>query len=141
MNFNTIAKKCPCPVILTRNCLNTTSYYYSKAVYANKRRIEINSMGNYAEDIVSLIHEKVHAEHETKKCKCMNLTNRTLAEYHAYKEGLQIALKSGKKAIIKKTILLIKSQAELNYPNEHTSAAKRVMKLKIWQKCLDYLAK
>lgn len=141
VDFQQLAEQCSCPVRLKQNQFYSGGLYYHRRVYADRQRIEINSIGNKAEDIVSLIHEKIHLDHETNNCGCIELTNRTLSEYHAYKEGLQIALKLGNKDVIKETILLIESQANLPDSNCHTIAAKKTVKLKIWQKCKDYLAK
>lgn len=139
-DFNQIADECSCPVYL-KNADDGFSVgtYYDKRNFPRTSKIVIMSIGNKAENIVHLIHEKIHLEHETKNCKCMSLNKRTLAEYHAYKGGLQTALKLNDKNIIEETLLLISGQAETIGGNPHKIAAKKIMKLKLWQKALDFI--
>jgi len=137
--FSQLVSDCSIPVIVKQTNDEAYGGYYSKRNYPSNCRIEINSLDNIAHDIVSLLHEQVHYRHENENCRCMNRSCRTLAEYHAYKEGLQAAIKLGNKDIIKETILLIQGQAEKNFTNSHRTAAKKVMRLKLWQKALKWL--
>ena len=66
------------------------------------------------------------------------MDDRLLAEYHAYKEGLQATLKFGNKDVIKETILLIEEQAATS-AYYYKTAARKVMRLKLWQRCKSYL--
>ena len=137
--YQQLIVQCPCPVNTIKISSENESIgvYYAKRSYAPA--IEIYSRRNQSEDVVNLIHEKIHADHDAKNCECMVSYDKTLAEYHAYKEGLQIILKFNSKHIIREALLLIRGQTELFQECCHKTAAKKVMKLKIWEKCENYL--
>lgn len=136
MTFDNIADQCSCPVELI-DSNESIGWYYHRQIHGSKCRIEIETTGDKTKDITSLLHEQAHSKHDDKGCKCMDgRFNKTLAEYHAYKDGLQTALKLGDKNVIRCTIDMIKSQARLDYPDPHRTAAKKVMRLKLWQKAI-----
>lgn len=138
--FGQLVKQTPCPVRVE------TSYrdigrYYSTNQYTSRPipYIEIESTGNNLENVISLLHEKAHAAHEKNNCKCMNVDNHTLAEYHAFRDSLKTALKLNDKEIVKLIIRDIKKAARDVDQNAHRSAARRIVKLKLWQKALDFV--
>jgi len=102
--------------------------------------IEIdNNLENY-QKIATLIHEIGHALCGEKKCQCVKTyeENPKLAEIHAYKYELKWLLEHKQKKALKYEMEGIKSFIE-NRPDHYAEAAKHIMKLKLWQKCLNFV--
>jgi len=102
--------------------------------------IEIDNNLENHQKIATLIHEISHAICSGKNCKCVKIyeKNPALAEIHAYKYELKWLLKHKQKGALKYEI----EQIELHIKNRsdhYVEAAKHIMKLKLWQKCLDYV--
>ena len=140
--FENISRQCSCPVsIANSNYDFGYGLYYNQRSYGYACQIEIKTVGNVAENVAVLLHEKVHSEHENNECKCMQQHDRTLSEYHAFKESLQAALKLDSVDAVKESMKIVRYALEHNvYPNPHTKAAKRIIRLKLWKKALEYIA-
>lgn len=143
--FAQIVEQTPCPVKIE---IDDTIQHLSEGFFQSKDRFHSDAFiviktidnDNNIESIVSLLHEKVHAEHEKNGCKCMSLSdNQLLAEYHAYKDGIKAALKLNNKEVLIATIKYIDYLRILPYQSTHRTAARRIVKLKLWQKALDFV--
>ena len=105
-----------------------------------KAYIEISNGLEHYQKIATSIHEIGHAKCYEKNCKCMRNPDHTEREIHAVKFQLRWLLKYKQKEGLKWETDSIIRQA-----NGHASygyyikAAKHIMKLKLWQKCLNYL--
>ena len=135
--FDCIAEECSCPVkkidgFSSRGC------YYAARHRGDKSRIEVYSTGDNAENIATLLHEQAHHQHELDGCVCIELRNQSMAEYHAYRDSLKAAIQLNRIDVVIKVIDLIREQSELKrIRNPHRTAARKVMKLKLWNKALD----
>ena len=98
-----------------------------------------NSLREHREIIAVLVHEIGHAICDEKECKCMNQTDKTLAETHAYKFELSWLLKH--KRTEELNIAMGTIDHALHQSGYCGDAAKHIMRLKLWQRCLDYLRK
>lgn len=104
------------------------------------KRIEIDKTLKSHESIAILAHEIAHALHDAKNCDCMKNPNHKYREIHAHKDSLKFLLKHKQKKALKWLIERIKEHTiEGAWNNEAQPAAERIMKLKLWQKCLDYV--
>jgi len=112
--------------------------YFDKNNYMSySPRIEIAKGLKKHRRISILAHEIGHALCSEKNCKCMiGRNNHILAEYHAFKFELGWLLKHKQKKALKSAIHDIKDYHDVN---AHQFAAERIMKLKLWQKCLGYV--
>lgn len=111
--------------------------YFAEDTYYSPH-IEIANDLEKHHKIAILAHEIGHALCSKKNCKCMiNKDDHTLAEYHAFKFELEWLLKHKQRKALKSTVKNIKSC----HSGPHKSAAKHIMRLKLWQKCLDYVGK
>ena len=91
-------------------------------------------------EIAVLIHEIAHAMCNEKNCKCLKVyeKNPVLTEIHAFKYTLRWLLKHQQKEALKYELKCIKSY--ITYRSDHyVNVAKHLMKLKLWQKCLDFI--
>lgn len=138
--FTRLVEQTPCLVKIIAS-ERDIGQYYSTNQYTSRSipHIEIESTGDKAENVVSLLHEKVHAEHEKNGCKCMDLSSHTFSEYHAFRDSLKAALKFGDKKIVKLMLRDINKETNRNDQCVHRSAARRIVKLKLWQKALDFV--
>ena len=104
------------------------------------KRIEIDKTLKPYENIAILAHEIAHALHDVKDCKCMKNSDHTEREIHAHKDSLRFLLKHKQKKALKWLVERIKEHTAGNYYHDEAQpAAKHIMKLKLWQKCLDYV--
>ena len=92
------------------------------------------------EKIATLAHEIGHALCNEKNCKCLKIyeKNPVLTEIHAFKCELKWLLKHKQKEALKYEIRGLKSYIE-NRSDHYVDVAKRIMKLKLWQKCLNFI--
>ena len=102
--------------------------------------IEILDSLEEHEKIAVLAHEIGHAICKEKNCECFKVykKNPALVEIHAYKYDLNWLLKHKQKRALKYEIRQLELHVE-NRSDHYTEAAKHIMKLKLWQKCLDYV--
>jgi len=83
---------------------------------------------------------------DKNKCKCFlkvrkdGYTN-SLAEQHAHKFALKWLLDNKCKRALKYLIKIIPGDSQYLKSDPHKTAAKRIMKLKLFQKCLDFVEK
>jgi hypothetical protein len=103
--------------------------------------IVINSDSNAVSPEITLAHEIGHAKCDEKKCKCFkNKGNSVLREYHAYQYELKTLLKHGDRELLSEAIrqieLTFNFGASYGY-EDHATAIEKIMKLKLWQKCLE----
>ena len=99
----------------------------------------LNSLKKHRE-IAVLIHEIAHAICNEKNCKCLKVyeKNPVLTEIHAFKYTLRWLLKHQQKKALKFELKRIESYIE--YRSDHyVDVAKHLMKLKLWQKCLNFV--
>ena len=90
--------------------------------------------------IATLIHEIAHAICNEKDCECYKVykENPALTEIHAFGYELKWLLKHKQKRALKFELKRIESY--IVYRSDHyVDVAKHIMKLKLWQKCLDYV--
>ena len=111
--------------------------------YCNSLKLKIepyieilNSLSKYKK-INTLLHEIGHAKCDKEKCPCMKLDDYIEGEIHAYKYTLEWLLKNKQKKALKIEIEHIEDH--LGRTDYYCEAAKHIMKLKLWQKCLDYV--
>jgi len=90
--------------------------------------------------IATLVHEIAHAICNEKNCKCFEIykENPALSEIHAFKYTLRWLLKHQQKETLKYELKCIESYI-INRSDHYVNAAKHIMKLKLWQKCLDFV--
>ena len=90
--------------------------------------------------IAVLIHEIAHAMCNEKNCKCLKMyeKNPALAEIHAFKYTLKWLLEHKQKRALRYELKVIESYIE-NRSDHYVDVAKHIMKLKLWQKCLNYV--
>lgn len=105
-----------------------------------KPYIEIfNELENY-QKIATLAHEIGHANCYEKNCKCMRNLDHTEREIHAMKFQLRWLLKHEQKDSLKwETDHIIKQANGSVSRLYYLKAAKHIMKLKLWQECLNYI--
>ena len=109
----------------------------SKAPFSG-RRIEISNRLSQSQHIAVMAHEVGHALCYDKRCKCFDNPNIVERETHAHKYALKFLLKHEQKKALKWMIEDIKERS--NHDNHiFRMALKHIMKLKLWQKCLDYI--
>lgn len=104
--------------------------------------IEVDRMAQKDTQIAILAHEIGHALCEAKGCKCRNSLpgNHEPAEYHAMKFALTWLLKHQCKVSLRDEFCNIRGLAKNSIKfSAHHKAAKRITKLKLWQKCEDYI--
>jgi len=110
--------------------------------------VEIGSSENEAETLYSLAHETGHALCDAKKCSCgmgsYNHSDRTMSEYHAMKFAAKWLFDHKCKGGLRVAIRSIERQAMFNTVfdsprlSAHCKAARRLVKLKLWAKCVAY---
>ena len=122
-------------ISFTANAI-TIGAFYSKQDGQVKTYIEVlNSLSKY-QKIATLLHEIGHAKCDMKKCKCISVCSAE-GEIHAYEYTLMWLLKNKQKKVLKVEMKRIKNNRDrIDY---YGKAAKAIMKLKLWQKCLDYV--
>ena len=97
----------------------------------------INCLDNH-EKIAVLTHEIGHALCYKKGCECTaSYDDYIKREIHAFKYSLNWLLKNEQKESLHWSIMSIK--AFLNRYDHYAKVAEHIMKLKLWQKCLDYV--
>lgn len=101
-----------------------------------------SSYNTLDEQIVVLIHELKHAKDGLANKPYMYSLNRTMCEYYALSKMLQKTYQLKDKTLIKIAIGIIKwnvEQFERDFciSAAHYKAAKKVQKLKTWQKCCE----
>ena len=135
--IETLKRLSPVPINFKK--MNSMGLYHHINIFMSySSHIEIsNSLGKYRRMSV-LAHEVGHAQCDAKNCNCMiNRNNHTLAEMHAFKFALNWLLKHKQKRALKVTINNINMCA--GDPDHYAKAAKHIMKLKLWQKCLNFV--
>lgn len=142
MKIEQLIQLSPVPVefVDTLNNSHFAGAYYHAKEYAGKPRIKIVNELDNNEKMVTLIHEIAHAKCDAKGCKCMKNPDRTVREYHANKFTLTWLLKHKQKELLKQEMDVIIGQANgLSNYEYYVEAAKHIMKLKLWHKCLNYI--
>jgi len=101
------------------------------------KRIEVDKTLKKHEHIAVLSHEIAHALCDVKNCNCRE--SKILEEIHAHKYSLNLLLKHEQKASLKWLLMKIEEHLNCSHFSPAIEAAKHIMKLKLWQKCLDYV--
>lgn len=144
MNIKQLIQLSPVPVEFVHEMDNPNFigvYYQGKIKgYTGKACIEILDELDNCQKVAVLVHEIAHANCDVKNCKCMKNMDHTEREIHANKFVLSWLLKHKQKEALKREINGLTQQANgcTNY-KYYIKAAKHVMGLKLWQKCLDYV--
>lgn len=99
--------------------------------------IEIKDDLETSEKISALIHEISHAKCHEKNCDCVESPDYTKREIHAFKFQLKWLLKHKQKESLKDAMAVIKEG--LNRHDHYLKAAKHIMKLKLWKKCVEFI--
>lgn len=130
----------PVPVEFTDTMSVFAGTYWSIEDCSDKPRIEIANDLTNSQKTTTLIHEIGHALCDNKSCECMKNPDHTKREIHANKFTLSRLMKYKLKEGLKEEMERITQQADgLTSHVYYTDAAQHVMKLKLWQKCLDYV--
>lgn len=137
-----IKRLCPVPIHFMDTMTHSqfAGCYYDIKDCSGKPYIEIDNSLTDSQTITTLIHETGHALCDSKGCKCMSNPDHTEREIHANKFVLRQLMKYKLKKELKEEMERIEQQVIGNtiyVYYEH--AAKHTMKLKLWQKCLDYI--
>lgn len=93
--------------------------------------IEISKGFRPALHAVLLLHEIGHAIHHAKNCKCMQLYDHTLAEYHAERFVMKHIKGNGR---LIKAFIETQRTSSNSSSDEHKDTAKRIMGLKSYAK-------
>lgn len=139
-----LVKLSPVPikfVDIMDNC-NFIGCYYQGEIkgYIGKARIEIFDDLTDCRKMITLVHEIGHAQCDAKNCECMNNPDHAQREIHANKFTLSWLLKHKQKEALDREMNNITQQANDNTCYEYyAKAAKHVIALKLWQKCLSYI--
>ena len=144
MNIEELIQLSPVPVKFTNDIYNPhfAGVYYEGETkgYTGKARIEIADDLTNCQKIRVLVHEIGHAICDMKNCKCMSNPDHVKREIHANKFVLSWLLKHKQKEALKQEILQLEGQANgQTCYGYYEKAAKHVMKLKLWQKCINYI--
>lgn len=104
--------------------------------------IELGPAMSEAAKIACLAHEVGHALCGTNKCICEKEVwavngSAVLSEYHAMKFASKWLLDNRCLEAMRHHITLIESQSK-DCPSPHNNAARRLTKLKLWEKCKNY---
>ena len=122
------------------NGLFAGMYYHTKKHTGKEAYIEILNRLDDCEKIRTLIHEIAHANCGAKNCKCMKNPDHTKREIHANRFVLSWLLKHKQKEALKEEMEQLTQQANGNTCRAYyEKAAKHIIKLKLWHKCLDYI--
>lgn len=116
--------------------------YYNKAMREEGcPHIEYRSDLTEEEKLLDLVHEVGHAVCDKNDCRCMRSTKyKWMREYHAAIFSLKWWLKRKDKRHLKLTIEDIKIWRTYSIHNGiYQKATKKVVKLKLWQKCLNFI--
>ena len=126
------------PVIFTNlDALGTFFWKKSSSALYFDKRIEIDKSLQQHQRIAVLSHEVGHALCFEKDCKCFEGRDIIQREFHAHKYALKFLLKYKQKKALK---WMMKDIIERSHDNPFfEKPLKRLMKLKLWQKCLDYI--
>lgn len=139
--------KSPC-VVLT-DIRDNLPHTYSNAYFSTdnmlptykKCHIGISTSLPKERQLLNLLHELEHAKHYKRKCECMELPDRYLAEMHALRGEVKQTLKINDKILAK---ILIARANEILLLSRPTGAHYRAMifikSTKLWKK-LEKLAK
>ncbi len=116
------------------------SYWWSEEI--RLPNIELGPAVSAAARLACLAHEVGHALCETKHCSCEAGARKvrgttTLSEYHAMKFASKWLLDNRCLDAMQNHISLIEAQASRR-PSPHRTGARRLMKLKLWEKCKNY---
>lgn len=98
--------------------------------------ITLNRNCNVRNQLMTFLHENIHARHWQRSCKCYKYNSSVEEEYHALRGTLALLLRKKCKNLLK----LKMSQIILlcNFDG-YKKACAQVMLSKIWQKCESFL--
>lgn len=121
--------------------LDFSGIYYSTDGFTGKTAyIEVSNNLDNDQKIAVLVHEIGHATCDVKGCKCMKNPDHTEREIHANKFTLKWLLKHKQKEALSGEINCITKQANgFSSRSYYITAARHIMGLKLWQKCLNYI--
>jgi len=147
MKLKELEKLSPCPIKYTPDLwFSFGEFRVLKGIF--NCQIVVRDGMDEAKTLGALAHEIGHALCYSKKCKCMKDahepgdhlgSNAILAEYHAIKFCLSWLLKNKQKEALAHEIELIKKDSVNKFSAAHKGACKKIMKLKLWQKILDFV--
>ncbi len=133
-NISELIESCPCDVVFGEwPDVNYGMCDYDPFCYI---RIQ-ESRPQYQQEAV-LAHEIGHARCKANKCGCMQNTG-AAREYRAQKFALTWLLKHENKPALSFLIDIIEEVLEDNPDSAHGLANKRIMKLKLWEKCKKFV--
>jgi Zn-dependent peptidase ImmA (M78 family) len=139
-----LEKLSPCEIEYTFTDYGRYTFDYSdENMEINLIKIDLTLKEH--EKLAILAHEMGHALCDKNKCKCFSEIRKnmngvsSLAEYHAHKFALKWLLDNGCKRALRYYIKTIRKLSKPPIIEAYIKAAKRIMKLKLWQKCLDFV--
>lgn len=138
--FEKLVADCPIEIVFCNLGRNLSEGIYRVNLYDDTQRIEIDNCTTLAEASVVLFHEWRHHNDYLKKRPYALTPVNTISEYYAMSETLQKAYQLRDRDIISAAMDSIVWAERHNAPHlPHYLAAKKVQKLKTWEKCLDFL--
>lgn len=100
--------------------------------------IEIKNKLELSEKISALIHEIAHAICHSKNCKCMrNSVPSAEKEIHVFKFQLNWLLEHKQKEPLERAVEVVEKCLERD--DFYAGVAKHIMKLKLWEKCVEFI--
>lgn len=133
----------PCKII---ECplWNLVGCYGWVKIRTSQKNIYISNTLEEHQKLAVLAHELGHALCDKNNCKCSPAMKTlpytsSLVEYHANKFAFKWLLDNKCKQALKYGIELIREQSLWSNHDPHGRAARCIMKLKLWQKCLDFV--
>lgn len=142
---------CPCEVkfdSLSIHCVGGQGCYWATDQREWGSGIEIGYTDSESRKLYTLAHETGHALCDAKECKCGigsdHHGDRTKSEYHAFKFCGEWLLKNKCKGALRYFVKSVGQLAVFNpqidrpYLSAHTKACRKIKKLKLWEKCVEY---
>lgn len=140
-----LTKFAPCNIIY-REDVYLGGYFWDRQVTSVDSTIEIDTKLPPHIKLAVLAHETGHAHCHKKGCECYqknlreNTESNSLCEYHANLFTLKWLLGNREKKALQWVIKLIEKQSHYTNKthyngNHHGDAARKIMKLELWQKC------
>lgn len=137
MILETLKRLSPVPIEFVCGDRNYLGRYYHEGNYEDYPCIKIINELSNDEKLSVLAHEIGHALCFEKKCECVLTKDYIKRETHACEYQLSWLLKHKQLKSLEWSMKTLKKW--LNRYDHYVEVAQNIMKLKLWQKCLDYV--
>lgn len=131
-----LIKLSPVPVNFVDTIQHAGNYCYDSGKYEKDAHINVYTEQKEYKKIGTLAHEISHAMCDADNCGCIK-SLREEREIHAYVFELNWLLKHKQKEALEHVIHKLTNFTEGN--DYYAEAAKHIMKLKLWKKCLKFV--